>query len=235
MDLSDTIHLLGELLGQVLSAQESSALFETEERIRALAKARRADDALAAQQLALEVATLSPSAARAIASAFALYFDLVNLAEEDYRVLALRERERDLQSAPIAESIADAISQLKTRGVDPDQLATLLDNLHVELVLTAHPTEARRRTIMSKLQRITALLRTLHQTDLLPRERHAHVVALRSEITSLWLTDRSRTAKPSVTDEVRIGLYFIEEVFWEALPSPLCRPRCSLARTLSNA
>ncbi|MBP7687451.1 MAG: phosphoenolpyruvate carboxylase, partial [Thermoflexales bacterium] len=218
MDLSDTIHLLGELLGQVLSAQESTALFETEERIRALAKARRAYDASAAQQLALEVAALSPSAARAIASAFALYFDLVNLAEEDYRVLALRERERDLQSAPIAESIADAISQLKTRGVAPDQLATLLNNLHVELVLTAHPTEARRRTIMSKLQRITALLRTLHQTDLLPRERHAHVAALRSEITSLWLTDRSRTAKPSVTDEVRIGLYFIEEVFWDALP-----------------
>ncbi len=61
MDLSDTIHLLGELLGQVLSAQESTALFETEERIRALAKARRAYDASAAQQLALEVAALSPS------------------------------------------------------------------------------------------------------------------------------------------------------------------------------
>ncbi|MBI5564794.1 MAG: phosphoenolpyruvate carboxylase [Chloroflexi bacterium] len=218
MDLSDTIHLLGELLGQVLSAQESPALFETEERIRALAKARRADDADAAQQLAAEVAALSPSAARAIASAFALYFDLVNLAEEDYRVLALRERERDQQPAPIAESIADAIGQLKALGIDPDQLAALLDNLRVELVLTAHPTEARRRTIMSKLQRITALLRALHQIDLLPRERDAQIATLRSEITALWLTDRARTARPAVTDEVRIGLYFVDEVFWDALP-----------------
>ena len=218
MDLSDTIHLLGELLGQVLSAQESPALLETEERIRALAKARRTDDRAAADQLTAEVAALSPHAARAMASAFALYFDLVNLAEEDYRVLALRQREREQQPAPIAESIADAIGQLKVRGVDRDQLAALLDNLHVELVLTAHPTEARRRTIMSKLQRITASLRELHHTDWLPRERAARLAILRSEITALWLTDRARTARPAVTDEVRIGLYFIEEIFWDALP-----------------
>jgi phosphoenolpyruvate carboxylase len=218
MDLSDTIHLLGELLGQVLSAQESPALFQTEERLRALAKARRADDVSAAQQLALEVAALSPPAARAMASAFALYFDLVNLAEEDYRVLALREREREQQPAPIAESIADAIGQLKERGVDRDQLGALLDQLHVELVLTAHPTEARRRTIMSKLQRITISLRELHHDDWLPRERDARLAALRSEITALWLTDRARTARPAVTDEVRIGLYFVDEVFWDALP-----------------
>ena len=119
--LSDTIHLLGELLGEVLSAQESPALFETEERIRALAKARRADDSEAAHQLAAEVAALEPSAARAIASAFALYFDLVNLAEEDYRVLALREREREQYPTPTGESIAEAIAQLKERGVDRDR------------------------------------------------------------------------------------------------------------------
>ncbi|HZY43029.1 MAG TPA: phosphoenolpyruvate carboxylase, partial [Anaerolineae bacterium] len=71
---------------------------------------------------------------------------------------------------------------------------------------------------MSKLQRITAVLRELHHDDLLPRERAARVAVLRSEITALWLTDRSRTARPAVTDEVRIGLYFIEEIFWDALP-----------------
>ena len=71
---------------------------------------------------------------------------------------------------------------------------------------------------MSKLQRITAMLRDLHRDDDLPRERDARLAALRSEITALWLTDRARTARPAVTDEVRIGLYFIEEVFWDALP-----------------
>jgi phosphoenolpyruvate carboxylase len=218
MDISETIHLLGELLGQVLSTLESSALFDAEERIRALAKARRGGDQAAAEQLAAEVATLPPPAARAIASAFTLYFDLVNLAEEDYRVHALRQRERDYTPAPIGESIADAIGQLKRRGVTPDQLLALLNDLHVELVLTAHPTEARRRTILAKLMRAADLIRALHISDLLPGELETIHARLRAEITALWLTDRARTTRPAVTDEVRIGLYFVEEIFWEALP-----------------
>jgi phosphoenolpyruvate carboxylase len=223
MDLSATIHLLGELLGEVLSEQESPALFEVEERVRALAKARRAGEADAAARLAAEVTALSPGEARAVASAFAVYFDLVNLAEEDYRVQALRAREREQaredQSAPRRESIAEAIALLKARGVSRDELAALLNDLHIELVFTAHPTEARRRTILSKLQRIGAGLRRLHAEDLLPRETAEVLAGLRAEITAVWLTDRARTARPSVTDEVRIGLYFIEEVMWEALPA----------------
>jgi phosphoenolpyruvate carboxylase len=218
MDLSAIIHLLGELLGVVLSEQESPTLFEIEERIRALAKARRAADAHAADHLAAEVAALTPDSARAIASAFTLYFDLVNLAEEDYRVQSLRERERERDPEPIAEAIAEAIAALKQRGLTRDQIAALLHNLQIELVFTAHPTEARRRTILSKLQRVGDGLRALHDSDMLPREQAALVSTLRAEITALWLTDRARTEKPSVTDEVRIGLYFIEEILWEAVP-----------------
>src|SRR5207253_5584246 len=88
LDLSATIHLLGETLGEVLRAQESSALFGTEERIRALAKSRRAGDAAAAGGLADEVGALDVDGARATASAFA---DLVNLAEESHRIRALRQ------------------------------------------------------------------------------------------------------------------------------------------------
>src|SRR5919108_5792345 len=101
VDLSATIHLLGEALGGVLRDQESVVLFETEERIRALAKARRLDDKAAAEQLAAEVAALSDDAARSTASAFAVYFDLVNLAEEVHRIEALRERERSRHPEPI--------------------------------------------------------------------------------------------------------------------------------------
>ena len=86
MDLSATIHLLGEALGAVLRAQESVALFETEEQIRALAKARRAGEMDAAVRLPLAVADLPVDAARATASAFAVYFDLINLAEEVHRI-----------------------------------------------------------------------------------------------------------------------------------------------------
>ncbi len=218
MDLSDSVRLLGDLLGQVISAEESPQLFETEEKIRALAKARRSGDAQAGAHLASEVATLLPGAARGVAAAFALYFDLVNVAEEGHRVQALRDRERELYPDPIGESIADAIRQLKQRGVTRDQLAALLNQLHIELVLTAHPTEAKRRTILSKLLRVGQGLRRLDSNDLLPHEREQVLDAVRAEITALWLTDQARTSKPGVTDEVRTGLYFIGEIFWDVLP-----------------
>ena len=218
MDLSASIHLLGEILGEVLRAQESPALFETEERIRAFAKARRAGEALADERLTAEVAGLSPAAARATASAFTVYFDLVNLAEEAHRIRALRERAREQHPAPITESIADAVGRLKTRGVTSEAMAKLIAGLHVELVLTAHPTEAKRRTVLSKLQRVAETLRRLHDPDLLPSEREAATDTLRAEVTALWLTDRARTARPAVTDEVRTGLYFVDTVLWDALP-----------------
>jgi phosphoenolpyruvate carboxylase len=218
LDLSDTVHLLGDLLGQVVSTEESPQLFETEEKIRALAKARRANEAQAGTRLAAEVALLRPPEARGVAAAFTLYFDLVNVAEEDYRVQALRQRRRDLHPAAIDESIADAIGQLQARGLTQQQMAALLNSLHVELVLTAHPTEAKRRTILSKLQRVGQGLRRLDSSDLLPHEREEVLHALRAEITALWLTDQARTSRPSVTDEVRTGLYFIGEIFWDMLP-----------------
>src|SRR5579859_4561759 len=218
MDLPGTIHLLGDLLGQVLTEQESPALFETEERIRAQAKARRAAEPGAAAALAGEVSRLTPDEARAVASAFTLYFDLVNLAEERYRVRALRDRERKMYPAPVAESLADAVGQIKARGVSAEAMAGLLENLNIELVLTAHPTEAKRRTILSKVQRVSEALKHLEEADLLPRERQEALRQVLAEITSILLSSRARTAKPAVTDEVRTGLYFVDAIFWDALP-----------------
>jgi phosphoenolpyruvate carboxylase len=218
VDLSATIHLLGETLGEVLRTRESAALFETEERIRALAKTRRAGETVAARGLAAEVAALSLDAARATASAFAVYFDLVNLAEEAHRLRSLRERERALHPAPIGESVGHAVALLKRRGTTVEQMAALLRALRVELVLTAHPTEAKRRTVLSKLQRVGETLRRLGDPGLLPRERDKEVAALRAEVATLWLTDRARTTRPAVTDEVRTGLYFVDAVFWDGFP-----------------
>jgi len=218
VDLSTTIHLLGETLGDVLRARESVALFEAEERIRGLAKSRRSGAPTAPRDLAAEVAALSTDAARATASAFAVYFDLVNLAEEGQRIRVLRERERARHPEPLDESLRETIAQLKARGVTAKQMAALVAALRIELVLTAHPTEAKRRTVLSKLQRIAESLRRLHDPDLLPRERERETAELRSEVTALWLTERARTIRPAVTDEVRTGLFFVDTVFWEALP-----------------
>jgi phosphoenolpyruvate carboxylase len=218
MELTQNIHLLGDLLGQVISELESPAIFEIEERIRALAKARRAGDSIAAERLQREVSALRNEQARVIAAAFAIYFDLVNLAEENQRVQLLRQRENDSYPEPIRESIGEAIALLKEHGVTPEQLAALLGELSIELVLTAHPTEARRRTVLSKTERITQLLSLLNQNLLSLRERDESVKALHAEIAALWLTDRARSDKLTVTDEVRTGLYYIDAYLWNIIP-----------------
>ncbi len=151
-----------------------------------------------------------------MASAFSLYFDLVNLAEEDSRVQTLRQQNRE--NAPGHDSIEEALSQLKQNGVSAAQMQALLQRLSIELVLTAHPTETKRRTILAKTQRISEILRNLNRTDLLPVEVEAYRQALHIEISAFWLSDRTRTARPEVTDEVRTGLYTIDSIFWEALP-----------------
>jgi len=217
VELSNAIHLLGDILGQVISEQESPAIFELEERIRSNAKARRAGEPDGGQSLAAEVASLDPDAARAVAGAFSLYFDLVNQAEEYYRVNVLRLHEREHYPEPVHESIAEAISLLAENGLSADQMEALLRNLNIELVLTAHPTEAKRRTILSKMRRISDILREMSNPELLPGELESFKTSLYAEITSFWLTERSRTERPAVTDEVRTGLYFVDEVFWDVL------------------
>ena len=224
MNLSETIHLLGNLLGEVLRERESEKIYAAEERIRLAAlDHRRGDhtDQRADTRLATEVAALDPDSARAVASAFTLYFDLINIAEETERIAALRQREYPKGNQfpkPIGESVNETIGRLKERGLTPGQLQTLLDNLQIELVLTAHPTEAKRRTILSKLERIAKAVQLLREGNPLPRERAAAEDDLRAEITALWLTDRSRTARPTVDDEVRAWLYLIDNIFFNALP-----------------
>lgn len=231
--LSRDIHLLGDLLGDTLRQMEGEALFRAEETVRALAKARRAvdeyapgdaparaeaDAALAARELTTFITGHDLATLTLIALAFTAYFDLVNLAEEQHRVRVLRERERQQYPHPRAESIAHAFAEFRARGVSPERVQTLLDNLSLELVFTAHPTEARRRTILSKLSRMATMLYELDRHDLLPRERQEWLDQLRAEIHTLWLTERARTTRPEVTDEVRTGLFYFDASLWEVAP-----------------
>ncbi len=219
MEISQAIHLLGDILGGVISELESRELFQTEERIRTAAKERRSGKADAAKQLAAEVEALDVNSARVISASFAAYFDLVNLAEENQRVQQLRERDAESYPKPLDESVGQAIALLKKEGTTPEQMQSLLDSLAIELVLTAHPTESRRRTVISKLQRLADLLDSLSDEDLSPRLQKKTRDDIRAEVVSLWLTDRHRTARLAATDEVRTGLYFVESVFWDALPA----------------
>lgn len=219
MDLSGAIHLLGDILGEVIGELESPELFATEERIRAAAKERRGGNVEAAKQLEAEIEALDVDTARGVSAAFTTYFDLINLAEEYYRVEQLRERESIISPKPLDESVGEAIAKLKKDGVGSENIQALLENLSIELVLTAHPTESRRRTVISKLQRLARLLNHLSSLRLPPREQEETRSGIHAEVVGLWLTDRDRTARPAVTDEVRTGLYFVETVFWDTLPA----------------
>jgi phosphoenolpyruvate carboxylase len=219
------ISLLGHLLGEVLVEQAGRSLFDTEERLRALAKSLRAEDGgLAAgrrermeAEMVEVVAGLDPDGLVHLVRAFSTYFQLVNTAEQHHRVR--RRRLRDIQRAeahrPQPESLAAALLDLRTRGVPADRVAGALERLAIRLVLTAHPTEISRRTVLSKHVLFARLLERL-DTAMAPRERREVIERLLEEITVLWQSDEMRSAKPRVIDEVRRTLFFFDEVLFDA-------------------
>ena len=234
-DMSDDIHLLGDILGHVIRRQAGIEIFELEERIRALSKARRLeDDPGIDTRLAYVVGRLDPDEAELVARSFTTYFELVNLAEEEQRVRVLREREREAHPQPTAESVAAAVADLWKAGVDEFEMRRLLNRLHIELVFTAHPTQAKRRTVLTKLRRIAAALTDLDERDLLPTERQALIEQITAEVTLLWVTDRSRTSRPTVTDEVRTGLFYFDTTLWDVVPAIYRDMAAALARYYPN-
>lgn len=212
------IHLLGDLLGEVLQEQAGREGFELEEQVRRLARARRAGDPQAEGALRGLLESLPLSDLRVIARAFTIFFDLANLAEDRHRVRVLRAREQDAHPHPRPESIREAFQRLREAGVSPASMRALLENLSIEPVFTAHPTEAKRRTVRGILGRIRAILAELDAPDRLPREREALLRRLRAELTTLWQTDLTRLRRPSVMDEVENGLSFFVRTLWSLTP-----------------
>ncbi|MCS7061454.1 MAG: phosphoenolpyruvate carboxylase [Anaerolineae bacterium] len=229
--LAAQIRRLGNMLGQLITELEGRAMFELVERARLLAKSSRSGDADATAQLQGLIAGLSLREAFEMAMAFTTYFELVNLAEEDYRTRRLRQHraarwralQNDGQAPPLRESIEAAILELKQRGMSPEEIQAILDKLHIELVLTAHPTESKRRIVLTRLRRIADLLRQENDQTQVDE-------ALRREITALWLTDRARLIQPAVTDEVRTGLWYFNNTLWDTLP----RLQADLERVLAQ-
>lgn len=217
--LSNNIHLLGDRLGQVIRRQAGIEIFDLVERIRALTKARRADnDERIGAHMQQLISQMTPAEIEQVARSFTLYFELINLAEEQHRVRVLRDRERQAHPRPLGESISEAIERLRLLGVDEFEMRDLLERLHIELVFTAHPTQAKRRTVLAKLRRIAQALTELDARDLTPGEEEAILRELQAEIALLWVTDRSRSDKPRVTDEVRTGLFYFDITIWDVIP-----------------
>ena len=221
--LGAEVRHLAAALGRVISRLEGPGTFKTVERLRYQAKARRAGRRAAGRALAAAVAALTPEQAYNQAMAFTLYFELVNLAEENFRISRLRRRRAarlrgEDRGAPMRESVEAAVLELKRRGVTPQAMQALVDRLDIELVFTAHPTESKRRTLLTKLKRLGEILRQEALADAAPAAAGSSQAEVEREIASLWLTDRSRTSRPEVTDEARTGLWYFDTTLYDTLP-----------------
>ena len=216
--LRDDVHLLGDLLGQTLCAQEGNDLFEMVERVRALAKSGRAGNAADFDRLA-ELLSARPTAeALPVARAFAHFLSLANVAEQHHRVRRRRDYQRDPEARPQPGSFDEVMTRLREQGIEQEQLFRSVTALQIELVLTAHPTEVVRRTLLQKYTRIGELLARRDRPDLTIPEQRETVDDLRREITAAWETDEVRHTRPTPLDEVKGGLFIFEQTLWEALP-----------------
>jgi phosphoenolpyruvate carboxylase len=217
--LAREVKLLGALLGQVIVEQEGEELLDLVERIRRGAIAlRRTGAAEQRRALAAALDTVDPRRAEVLIRAFALYFQLANLAEEKERVRRLRRRARRSTHAIVDGSIVDALDRLRRARVPRTERREIADHLSISLVLTAHPTEARRRTMLMALRRCYALLDQLDDPRLTPGDDAEVRRRLREEITLLWHTSPLRVQAVTPLDEVRSVMAFFDESLFVVTP-----------------
>ncbi|HOC16958.1 MAG TPA: phosphoenolpyruvate carboxylase [Vicinamibacterales bacterium] len=213
------VSLLGTLLGDVVRDREGVEVFETVEQVRRLAKAARAGDEQAFETLRARVlGTLPLDEALPVARAFAHFLGLANIAEQHHRIRRRRQYLADPATAAQPGSFEEALPRLLAAGVTPADAQAALERLSIGLVLTAHPTEVSRRTILLKQNRLAALLAERDRPDLTAWERDENLDSLRRVIQELWETDEVRRGRLSPLDEVRWGLAIFEQTLWDAMP-----------------
>lgn len=212
------VRFLGELLGRVIAEQCGRDTLEIVERVRQFSRELRSakNDKPSRPALHEIITRLSHSERSNVLRAFSMYFQLTNVAEQVHRIRRRRIHEHD--GHPAKESIADAVMRLRAAGVDDEQLLKLAQNVKVELVLTAHPTESTRRGTLAAQMRIAELLRRLDADDVTPASQVGIERNLMEEITTLWQTDEVREQRPRVIDEIKHGLWFFEQVLLDDAP-----------------
>src|SRR6516162_946272 len=214
------VRLLGDLLGEVIREVGGQDLLDDVERLRRAVIAAREEPPGAADRagdgIAALVAGWPLARAELVAKAFTIYFHLTNLAEERHRVRTLRGQ-ADLAPGlgPRRESLAAAVARF---GTEPGQLYDLLARLRVQPVLTAHPTEARRRAVAAALRRISRLIADLDAAGL-PAEVAEVRRRLREEIGLLWLTAPLRVKPIGPADEVRTVMAVFDDTLFSLAPA----------------
>lgn len=216
--LREDVHLLGELLGNTIREQHGAPFLDKIERIRKSAKAGRRGSAQGTEQLSSSLEGLSEEELLPVARAFNQFLNLANIAEQ-YQLI---HRRPDSAEPPFEDRVLpELLARLLQAGHGADALARQLGKLQVELVLTAHPTEVARRTLIQKYDAIAAQLAALDHRDLNSHERRHIVSRLQRLIAEAWHTEEIRRTRPTPVDEAKWGFAVIEHSLWHAVPNHL--------------
>jgi phosphoenolpyruvate carboxylase len=212
------VKLLGTLLGQVLLQFAGEDVFEAVETLRrGFAELHQQEDQQRRTELMAMIDAMPAGKVELVVRAFSGYFMLVNVAEESF---AYRNR-RHLLSHGMAlweGSFDRALADLKGQDISVSTLQAMLNRLHYAPVFTAHPTEARRRAVMEGMRRVFLICDQMYSQTLGVHDQRELETELAAEIQVMWRTDELRTAKLEVRDEVRNGLYYVQESLFEAVP-----------------
>jgi phosphoenolpyruvate carboxylase len=221
------VRSLGAILGQVLVEQSGQDLFESVEELRRLLiehreTVRRSPEQASSPVLMLKaqeiVSRMDLSRAYQVTKAFATYFELTNLAETNHRKRRRRAGKLDREHPPLSGSFRGTLLRMKEAGISAENAATALSQITITPVFTAHPTEVARQTVLLKRRRIAQQLERLDRLPLTAEEAEDCENNIRAEVTSLWQTDEVRLAKPTVDDEIRMGLRYFRLSLFDALP-----------------
>ncbi len=217
--LRDDVHLLGDLVGEILREQGGDTLFDLVEGDRTLAIRRRDGDAAAASELEVRLHGRSPSVARELERAFSMWFQGVNLAEKVHRIRRRRAYFASDTGKPQPGGVEDAIARLHASGLSLPELLSLLGSLRIEPVFMSHPIESTRRTILRKQQRVASLLHDRLDPTLSPAELRSIRGRIRTELTTAWQTEDHPRERLTVADEREHVAFYLAEVLYRVVPS----------------
>src|SRR5216684_4888932 len=225
------VRSLGRLLGEVLKEQVGIEFFTAVEELRLLliehreARAQResSDKELVDEDQLMNRAQrivngLNISDAHQMAKAFAIYFELTNLAETSHRKRRRRAAQVSLERQAQPGTFLGTLRRMRAAGITEQQVLRWLRQVEVTVVFTAHPTEVARRTVLFKRQRIAEELEHLDRLPLTAKDAEKREQAIAAEITALWQTDEVRRRRPTVRDEIKMGLDYYPTVLFETLP-----------------
>ncbi|MDF3030235.1 MAG: phosphoenolpyruvate carboxylase [Moraxellaceae bacterium] len=216
--LRDDVRLLGTLLGDTLREQEGQAFFDLVERIRLLGKQARDGDSNARGELTRLLCSLDDSELLPVARAFTQFLNLANIAEQYHRVRRRRAYQWHPEAPPQPGSLHELFARLAASNCTPEAMLAAVDRLDIELVLTAHPTEVSRRTLIQKYDAIADILERLDHGALTPVECNQEIREMRRHIMAAWGTDEIRQQRPTPVDEAKWGFTAIEQSLWKAVP-----------------